>query len=120
MSKIVRLKRRADFLAVSAQRRKCVTPGLILQAGVRPAETAAPPRLGFTASRKVGIAVKRNRARRRLKEAAERVFGRYAAPGHDYVVIARGETLTREFYDLVADLETAMRRLGGKEQRAGG
>ena len=76
----------------------------------RPARTEAEHRrlaVGFTASRQVGIAVERNRARRRLKEAARRYPA--AMPRRaDYVVIARAETLTRQFRDLVVDLETAL------------
>jgi ribonuclease P protein component len=117
MAGVARLKRRAEFLRVAGGRRKWVTPGLILQALRRPAAGAGEaaseaPRVGFTASRKVGIAVSRNRARRRLRAAAEHVLPAHAAGGHDYVLIARGETLTRPFASLLTDLETALRRLG--------
>ncbi len=89
-------------------------PGLILQALARPAAEATPsePRVGFTASRKVGIAVARNRARRRLRAAAERVLPLHAAPGHDYVLIARNGTITRPFAALIGDLEAALKRVG--------
>jgi ribonuclease P protein component len=120
MSGIARLKRRAEFLRVADGRRKAVTPGLILQALKRPREmTAMPnaemidaPRVGFTASRKVGIAVARNRARRRLRAAAGQVMPRHAAPGHDYVVIARLQTLKRPFAALLGDFEAALKQLG--------
>jgi ribonuclease P protein component len=120
MAGIARLKRRAEFLRVAGGRRKAVTPGLVLQALERPREHAAmlkgdtndAPRVGFTASRKVGIAVARNRARRRLKAAAAEVMARHAAPGHDYVVIARLETLKRPFPALIGDFEAALKRLG--------
>jgi len=112
-----RLKRRPEFLRVAAGRRKWVAPGLILQAYKRSdADPAVEPagviRLGLTASRKVGNAVARNRARRRLREAARRLLPGGAKPGYDLVVIARGETLRRSFADLVDDLATALRRLG--------
>jgi len=107
MAPLARLKKRAEFLHVAAKGRKCMTPGLILQA--LPQEAATVPRIGFTASRRVGIAVARNRARRRLREAARQAAA-HAAPG-DYVVIARTATLTRPFAALVGDLETALRRL---------
>jgi ribonuclease P protein component len=119
MTKIERLKRRADFLAVAGQRRKYVAPGLILQACRRQAAEPVSSRVGFTASRKVGISVERNRARRRLKAAARQVLERHAASGHDYVVIARAETLSRKFPDLLLDLETAMKRLGAWEEQGG-
>ena len=113
MATLARLKRRAEFLAVAGSRHHWAAPGLVLQAARRPADANLPkaPRVGFTASRKVGIAVERNRARRRLKAAAQQVLGRHAAPERDYVVIARRETLKRPFRDLLGDLETALRRL---------
>jgi ribonuclease P protein component len=118
MTKIERLKRRADFLAVAGQRRKYVAPGLILQACRRAVAEPASSRVGFTASRKVGISVERNRARRRLKAAAQQVLERHAVSNHDYVVIARAETLSRKFPDLLLDMETAMKRLGAWEEKS--
>jgi ribonuclease P protein component len=126
MAGIGRLKRRAEFLRVASGRRKWVAPGLILQVARRQDETPstadregpAAPCVGFTASRKVGIAVARNRARRRLKAAVEQVLPLHAAPGHDYVVIARTETLRRPFTALKDDLETALKRLGVYRDRA--
>jgi ribonuclease P protein component len=109
MAPLARLKKRAEFLHVAAKGRKWTTPGLILQA--LPQDAAAGARVGFTASRRVGIAVARNRARRRLREAARRALWPHARPG-DYVVIARTATLVRDFAELVGDLETALRRLG--------
>ncbi len=117
MAGIARLKRRAEFLRVAGKGRKSVTPGLILQALRHPVE-AAPAveaerlRVGFTASRKVGIAVERNRARRRLRAAVDRVMPLHAAPGNDYVLVARAATIGRPFAALLGDLETALRQLG--------
>ena len=85
-------------------------PGLILQA-CRRATDGEPVRVGYTASRRVGGAVQRNRARRRLRAAVGAVMPQHARQGHDYVVIARLETLRRPFRALVHDLETALRRL---------
>lgn len=80
---------------------------------------AAPMRVGFTASRKVGNAVRRNRARRRLKAAAELVVPAHGAPGHDIVLIARQTTVDRAFPDLVADLTRGLRKLGAYRTEAG-
>jgi ribonuclease P protein component len=127
MAALERLKRRPEFLRVAATRRKYVAPGLILQARRRDAPGGAPvqaggtvqgdagpipPRVGFTVSRKVGNAVARNRARRRLRAAADQVMPSHAAGGEDYVLIGRAGTLTRPFVDLVADLEAGLKRLG--------
>ena len=118
-----RLRRRSEFLQVAAGRRKWVAPGFVLQAlkrGMDPMMGATVVRVGFTASRKVGSAVARNRARRRLREAARQVLPAQARPGYDLVLVARRETLTRNFAALVADLEVALRRLGVARDDAGG
>lgn len=116
MSGLGRLKRRAEFLRVASAGRKSVTPGLILQVAPQP-DTAASPadftlRVGFTASRKVGIAVERNRARRRLRAAVQQVMALHAAPGRDYVLIARAGTAGRPFAALLGDLKVALRQTG--------
>lgn len=116
MSGVGRLKRRAEFLKVAGAGRKSVTPGLILQvaphveAAVSPDDRAL--RVGFTASRKVGIAVERNRARRRLRAAVDEVMPLHAARGRDYVLIARAATTRRPFAALLGDLKTALRQAG--------
>ena len=111
-----RLLQRKDFLRVAGGKRKWVTPGLILQALSASPEVSAGPqaeqrRVGFTASKKVGNAVQRNRAKRRLRAAARQVMAAHAAPAHDYVVIARNETPDRPYTSLVAELELALKRL---------
>jgi len=119
---IGRLKRRAEFLQVAAANRKWVAPGLILQVRRQPSpessiENAAPAvrlepvRVGFTASRKVGNAVKRNRARRRLRAVASEVLERHAEPGMDFVLIARPATVERDYQALVGDLVAGLKRL---------
>ena len=111
-SSVGRLKRRADFLRVAALRRKWAAPGLILQAAPQPeSETAeADIRVGFTASRKVGNAVKRNRARRRLKALVREMIATGANPGLDLVLIARTATVDRPFDELRRDLQQSLQR----------
>jgi ribonuclease P protein component len=104
-------------LRIAAKGRKWAAPGLILQALRRdraaPAEVAGSGfRVGYTVSRKVGSAVVRTRARRRLRAAAERVMPGHADDGYEFVLIGRQATLKRPFMALVGDLETALRKLG--------
>jgi len=90
-----------------------VLPGLILQAAPRPqpGAAAAPLGVGFTASRKVGNAVRRNRAKRRLRAAAAAMIPAHGRPGTDYVLIARAGTADRPYGALLADLAAALRRV---------
>lgn len=110
------LKKRPDFLAAARARRR-VMPGFIIQARKRAEEEVSPTpvRIGYTCSKKVGNAVARNRAKRRLREAV-----RAAAPGHarqnwDYVLIGRNAvTSTRPFENMVSDLKSAFQQLHAK------
>jgi len=104
------LKRRHDFLRVAGERQSSATRGLVLQKCPIRNEIDGL-RIGFTASRKIGNAVNRNRARRRLRAAVEKVMPLHAAPEFDYVVIARAGTNERPFDALTRDLETALKRL---------
>ena len=114
-ARLDRLKKRADFLRVAALRRKWAAPCLILQAapGTATESQADSLRVGFTVSKKVGNAVCRNRARRRLKAAVGEIFPAQAISGLDYVVIGRRETLERPYSLLLQDLATALKRVGG-------
>ncbi len=108
---VTRLKRRTEFVAVAATRRRWVTPAFVLQAGPRPASAAPEIGVGLTASRRVGNAVARNRARRRLAAAARAVLPGPARPGFNYVIVARAAVLTWPFDRLLSDLGTAFARV---------
>lgn len=106
-ARLERLRKREDFLRAARGVRR-VTAGLSLEVCGTPGASGEPVRVGFTASRKVGTAVERNRARRRLKEAAKAVLPLYGLAGNDYVLVARRETLTRPFAGLLEDLKSAL------------
>jgi ribonuclease P protein component len=104
------LKKRADFLRAARGIRRvegaitletCPTPEGVAQAGRL--------RVGFTASKKIGNAVARNRAKRRLRAAARQVLPLLGRGGHDYVLVARGTTVARPFPDLLSDITTALK-----------
>ena len=111
---VVRLKCRSEFLAVAATGRRWVAPAFVLQVGPRAgsgdglSETIG---LGFTATKRLGNAVARNRAKRRLREATRSLLPDAAKAGFDYVVIARTEVLTCAFQTLLDDLERAFSRV---------
>jgi ribonuclease P protein component len=116
-SSVGRLKRRADFLRVAAVRRKWAAPGLILQVAAQPEPVSEAIRVGFTASRKVGNAVKRNRARRRLKALVREMIASGANPGLDLVLIARPATVDRPFDELRRDLQQSLQRTKAARKR---
>jgi ribonuclease P protein component len=102
---ITRLKRRPEFLRAAQKGRRAARPGLVLQAVPN---GGAALRVGFTATKKLGNAVVRNRAKRRLREAARLTLPALGAAGHDLVLIGREGTLTRDFEKLCADLRGAL------------
>jgi len=118
--RLARLLKRADFLRVAACRKKWAAPGLILQAApAADGRTLTPPTVyvGFTTSKKVGSAVERNRARRRLRAAVAEIFPDNAAIEADYVVIGRRETLSRPYSLLLQDLRTALKRVAKSSEK---
>jgi len=86
-----------------------------LQARKRAAqEEVAGIRVGYTCSKKVGNAVARNRAKRRLREIARAVIGSQGCDGWDYVLIGRAElTASRPLEDMKADLRAALKKVHG-------
>ncbi len=106
LAPLERLKTRPQFLA-AAKGRSCARGAVVIQALDR-REPQGPVRVGFTATRKIGGAVVRNRAKRRLREAARKLLPLHAAPGHDYVFIARGGAAARPWPRLLDDVKSAL------------
>ncbi len=114
------LKQRGEFVRAATSGFHASAPGLVLQAykrGELP-DQAGPARIGFTTSKKVGKAVQRNRARRRLRVLAETILAAKARPGVDYVLIGRTATVDRPFADLMRDLEHVIERVHSGRARA--
>ena len=105
------LRLRADFLRAASARR-AGTSGFLLQARKRKEDEPAPAdlaRVGFTCSKKVGNAVARNRAKRRLREIARLTLPEFGLQGWDYVLVGRAEaTATRDFAAMLRDLRHAL------------
>jgi ribonuclease P protein component len=106
---VERLKTRAEFLAC-AQAPSCARGAVVVQARDR-ADGDPRIRIGFTATRRIGGSVERNRARRRLREAARLLAPEFARPGFDYVLIARGGATSRAWPRLLDDVKSALIRL---------
>lgn len=108
-----RLKRRQDFVA-AAKASYAAMPGMVVQ--MRERGDDGPPRVGFTATRKLGNAVIRNRVKRRLREIARLRLAPLARRGRDYVLIGRAPAAVRPFPDLEKDLAAALKRLHRADQ----
>ncbi|MEM9054209.1 MAG: ribonuclease P protein component [Pseudomonadota bacterium] len=107
---VVRLKTRPQFLFVrsgTTERRK----SLVVQARKR-RDDSTYVGAGFTATKKVGTAVIRNRSKRRLREAARLLLDQHSHPGIDYVFIARQQTATIGWQRLLDDMESALISVG--------
>jgi ribonuclease P protein component len=104
-----RLRSRADFLA-AARAHACARGAVSAQARER-GDGLPVVRIGFTATRRIGGAVVRNRAKRRLREAVRIVAPLHVVAGCDYVFIARGGTPNRPWGPLLDDMTSALTRL---------
>ena len=100
-----RLKQRADFLA-AATGAKVPATAFVLQVLRR--RDGGPVRVGFTVSKKIGTAVKRNRVRRRLREIVRRSGPTGMKPGHDYVLIGRRAALGLPFDRMIEEFGRAL------------
>jgi ribonuclease P protein component len=112
--KIERIRKRPDFLAC-AKAPSCARGAVMIQA--RPRDESSLVRAGFTATRRIGGAVERNRAKRRLREAARLLLPDLASPGFDYVFVARGGVTSRPWPRLLDDVKSALIRLAADRDR---
>jgi ribonuclease P protein component len=112
------LKKRRQFLA-AAKGRSAARGAVLIQGLPREEAEPGPIGVGFTATKRIGGAVERNRARRRLREAARQLVPLHGRPGHDYVLIARSGATTRSWARLLDDVEKALLSLaaGGDDPR---
>lgn len=113
MPKIETLKKRKDFLRLSARGHKFVTPAFVVQVAPNTDENDQEIRVGYTASRKVGSAVDRNRAKRRLRSLVKDIFPSYTVKGYDYVLIARYYVLSRSYERMCSELKQVLESYKG-------
>jgi len=109
MLKIFTFKKRKDFLRVAAGFH-IVTRNLVLQA-TRSLSEADDVWVGFTATKKIGNAVCRNKSKRRLRAVARETLKKYAIPHVDYIFIARNSTFCCDYADLCQDAVYAIKKI---------
>lgn len=111
------LKKRSEFLYVR-DGHYSAKGGVVVQ--MRKNNDRTGIGMGFTATKKIGNAVVRNRAKRRLREIARTLLPELGLPGHDYVLIARNSTTAREWSDLLDDTRKALITLSHRATGAKG
>ncbi|HEU5048000.1 MAG TPA: ribonuclease P protein component [Rickettsiales bacterium] len=115
------LKKRADFLLAAGSGFKFVKPSIIVQSRPRKEENApddAHVRIGFTATKKLGNAIIRNRAKRRMRAAAAQLIPELGLKSCDYVFIGREEVYKGEFSHILRDMRHALKRLADQMKEA--
>jgi ribonuclease P protein component len=101
-----------------AEGTRWTTPSILLQFRESPdGADKQSARIGFTATKRLGNAVVRNRAKRRLRAAVQAVMPLSAHAGHDYVLVARDGSLTRTFAEICSDLTMALTKVHAKRPR---
>jgi len=103
-----KITKRSDYVK-AARGRYIKTSSLFLQKVKR--DDKKIPRYGVTASKKIGIAVERNRAKRRIRHAIKEVLPKYGKNGYDYVVVATAKTNKVSWKTVLNDLEKAFREI---------
>ena len=115
---IKRLVRRSEYLRVARARKYVVTKGLILQFETKDLKAdGSASRVGYTVSKKVGNAVTRNRARRRLKSVVNDVLSSSIEQPLDLVLIGRADTLKRTYDELLEDFRFALKSVRTRQEK---
>ena len=107
---INKIKSRKDFIKIQKNGSKIISAGVILQ-NLNISNQGNPSRFGFTASKKVGGAVQRNKAKRRMRSLVFDVMKKFETKGCDYVLIARKEIVHRKYQKLKNDLIWSIKNL---------
>jgi ribonuclease P protein component len=105
------MRHRRDFIRASKSGATQSRRAFKLQRAARACGDLAPPRFGFTVTKKICGAVGRNRIRRRLKEALRLSRELPARPGYDYVFVARVAALATPFPELLSQMADAFAKL---------
>jgi ribonuclease P protein component len=107
------LKKRSDFVRVAQVKNMNRTKTVWVQVCSAKDSQENSVRVGYTASRKVGNAIKRNRAKRRMRNLVccylKEILISFPNFSGDFVIIGIPATVTCEYTDLVCDFKNAVR-----------
>ena len=109
MKKILTFKKRKDFLRVAKQH-YVATHNVVVQAA-HSLCTDENLYVGYTATKKIGNAVVRSKAKRRLRALVRELLWSHALNNVDYVFIARNSTATCNFAELQKDMIYAIKKI---------
>lgn len=108
MDIIVPLTENYEFKRVYARGKSAVRPTVVVYCMRK---NGPAPRVGITASKKIGNAVKRNRARRLLRESTRELYPQMKS-GYDLVFVSRGKTPFVNCKTVLTELASALEELG--------
>ena len=111
MTTLAVITKRSDFLLAAKSGFKFVKPAFVVQVRKRDSASDTTIRIGFTATKKLGNAVMRNRAKRRLRVMVRTLVPEFGVEGCDYVFIGRDAIYTAGFNTIMSDMRHSLRRL---------
>ena len=110
VSSIERLKNRSDFLR-TAKGKTVHKKAFVLQGRSR-SDSSTNIRIGFTCTKKVGNAVWRNLAKRRLREVAQKILPNNGVDGWDYVLVGKKDFTAKLNFEMITkDLTQALQQI---------
>lgn len=110
-----RVRKRSEYLAIQEGGRR-VTADCLLFVFAPRADAAAPARLGITASRRIGGAVQRNRAKRLIRESFRQLQAQ-VPDALDIVVVVRKPLGDKKLCDVLDEWRRALPLIRRKSAR---
>ncbi len=106
---IKKINNRSEFLLISKFGKRAISGGMILQVINRQKSEIQfnhneAIRLGYIVTKKIGKSVVRNKIKRRIRAAANKILSNYAKPGYDYVLISRKRIVDYSFDNINTEL----------------
>lgn len=108
---VLGIRKRQEFLALGNNCQRFALPAMVVLSGNSPAQGQV--RVGFTASKKVGNAIKRVKAKRRMRAVFDEVVRlnpAFNAAGLSLNFIARPYVMTRDFQKMVNELRDVLEK----------